>query len=212
MEYVLPIAVVLLILAALLLFYFGRKKATLSPADEMTDQKSAVETTNSEPEPETDPYIDLMPHVSEVENEETVKSRYKKIEIPAALRSDILQTLSAGAVVVRAQLIYKVEFSPEVIKGLKNKSMTLLERVNGKGYLPAVNKEGAIGIYKQAVLVKNINPSFVVHASANLLTAVVVQQQLIEIQRSLKNMEEKLNTIIQHRDNDFFGSIESRFT
>lgn len=90
--------------------------------------------------------------------------------------------------------------------------MTLMKRVNGKGYLPTVKKEGAIGIYKQAVLVKNINPSLVVHASANLLTAVVGQQQLVEIQRSLKNMEEKLNTIIQHRDNDFFGSIESRFT
>lgn len=90
--------------------------------------------------------------------------------------------------------------------------MTLIERVNGKGYLPVVKKKWATGIYKQAVLMKNINPSLVMHASANLLTAVVGQQQLVEIQRSLKNMEEKLNTIIQHRDNNFFGSIESRFT
>ena len=171
-----------------------------------------MEITDSEPEPETDPYVDFMPHVSEVENEETVKSHYKKIEVPTILKSDILQTLAAGAMVIRDGKTYKVEFSPEVVKGLKDKSMALIERVNGKGYLPAVKKEGASGIYKQAMLVKNINPALVVHASTNLLTAVVGQQQLAEIQSSLKNMEEKLTTLIQHRDNDFFGSIESRFT
>lgn len=212
MEYRLPIAAVLLILAALLLFYFSRKKVVLSTANKMTDQENVVKTTNSEPEPEADPYVEFMPRVSKVENEETVKSRYKKIEVPAILKSDILQTLAAGAMVIRDSKTYKVEFSPDVVKGLKDKSMTLIEKVNGKGYLPAVKKDGVLGIYKQAVLVKNVNPALVVHASTNLLTAVVGQQQLAEIQTSLKNMEEKLTALIQHRDNDFFGSIESRFT
>ncbi|MDN7227337.1 DUF1572 domain-containing protein [Planococcus sp. N064] len=213
MEYVFLIAAVLVILAALLLLYFNRKKAPPSAADNnLAGQERVSEPIDSEPEPEADPYVDLMPHVSEVQNEEVVNRHYKRIEVPAILKSDILKTLASGAMVVRDSKTYKVKFSPEVVKGLKDKSMTLIERANGKGYLPAVKKEGVSGIYKQAVLVKNVNPALVVHASTNLLTAVVGQQQLVEIQRSLKSMEEKLNTIIQHRDNDFFGSIESRFT
>ncbi|HSP23420.1 MAG TPA: DUF1572 domain-containing protein [Planococcus sp. (in: firmicutes)] len=212
MENSLPLAAALIVLAVGLIFYFSRKKGASSAADKTTSQESVAEITNSELEPEVDPYVDLMPHVSEVENDEAVKSQFKKIEVPAILKSDILKTLAAGAMVIRDNKTYKVEFSPEVIKGLKDKSMTLIEKVNGTGYLPAVKKEGAKGIYKQAVLVKNVNPSLVVHASANLLTAVVGQQQLAEIQSVLKNMEEKLNTIIRHRDNDFFGRTESRFT
>ena len=80
---------------------------------------------------------------------------------------------------IRNQIVYKVEFSPEIVKRLKDKSMTLIELANGKGYLPAVKKEGATGIYKQAVLVKNINPSLMVHASANLLKAVAGRQQIV---------------------------------
>lgn len=56
----------------------------------MTDQESITATIDSEPETEADLYIDLMPHVSKVENEETIKSCYKKIEVPAILKSDIL--------------------------------------------------------------------------------------------------------------------------
>ncbi|SDH31016.1 hypothetical protein SAMN04487975_1044 [Planococcus glaciei] len=212
MEYVFPVAVILLISAALLLFYFSRKKSSTPLADNITDQESVTKTIDSEPQPEANPYVDLMPHVSEVQNEEIVKRHYKRIEVPAILKSDVLRTLASGAMVIRDSKTYKVEFSPDVVKGLKDKSMKLIERVDGKGFLPVVKKDGVSGIYKQAVLVKNVNPALVVHASTNLLTAVVGQQQLVEIQRSLKNMEEKLNTIIQHRDNDFFGSIESRFT
>lgn len=211
MEYVFPVAVILLISAALLLFYFSRKKSSTPLADNITDQESVTKTIDSEPQPEANPYVDMMPHVSEVQNEEIVKRHYKRIEVPTILKSDVLKTLASGAMVIRDSKTYKVEFSPDVVKGLKDKSMKLIERVDGKGYLPAVKKDGVSGIYKQAVLVKNVNPALVVHASTNLLTAVVGQQQLVEIQRSLKTMEEKLNTIIQHRDNNFFGSIESRF-
>lgn len=211
MEYIILVVGVLITLAAILLVYFSRKKETPSNADNILYQKSVEKTINSEPEPEADPYLDFMPRVSKVEDEETVKSRYKKIEVPAILKSDILQTLTASAMVIRDSKTYKVEFSPEVVKGLKDKSMSLIERVNGKGYVPAVKKDGVSGIYKQAVLVKNVNPALVVNASTNLLTAVIGQQQLAEIQNSLRNMEEKLTTLIQYRDNDFFGRIESRF-
>lgn len=43
MEYVLPIAALLLILANGLLFYFSRKKETPSVVDEMTDQENVTE-------------------------------------------------------------------------------------------------------------------------------------------------------------------------
>lgn len=211
MEYIILVVGVLITLAAILLVYFSRKKEAPSNTDNILYQKSVEKTINSEPEPEADPYLDFMPRVSKVEDEETVKSRYKKIEVPAILKSDILQTLTASAMVIRDSKTYKVEFSPEVVKGLKDKSMSLIERVNGKGYVPAVKKDGVSGIYKQAVLVKNVNPALVVNASTNLLTAVVGQQQLAEIQNSLRNMEEKLTALIQYRDNDFFGRIESRF-
>lgn len=51
----------------------------------------------------------------------------------------------------------------------------------------------------------------VAHASYGLLAAVVGQQQLAEIQSSLKSIERKLDTLVQNRDNDFAGKIESRF-
>lgn len=89
--------------------------------------------------------------------------------------------------------------------------MTLIERVNGKGYMPAVKKDGVKGIYEQAVLVKRVNPGLVAHASMSLLTTVVGQQQLMEIQSSLKSMEKKLETLIQHREHDFAGRIDARF-
>lgn len=213
MENAFLIAVGALLAAGVPLLYFTRKKGA-SPAEaEIQEQVEEIPVIEpeTEPEPEPDPYVEFMPHVSEVGNEETVKSRYKKIEIPAMLKADLLETLAAGAMVIRESRTYKVEFSPEVVRGLKDKSMSLIEKANGKGFVPAVKKEGVKGIYKQAVLVKNINPAVVVHASANLLAAVAGQQQLAEIQGILKKMEEKLNTLIQHRDNDFFGSIESRF-
>src|SRR5690606_21394761 len=167
---------VLLIVAIIgLVVYFNKKKATAVEP----------EIPENEPEPAVDPYAEFMPNVSEVTDEETIPNQYKKIEIPSILKSDIMKTLSAGAMVIRDRKKYKVEFSPEIVKGLKDKSMTLMERADGKGVLPAVKKEGASGIYKQAVLVKQVNPALVVQASANLLTAVVGQQQLVEIQRSL---------------------------
>lgn len=204
LEIILLIAAILLIAGVGLLVYFNSRKSA-EPVEEQ--QPEAEPVVDDEP----DPYAEFMPHVSEVENEEDVKSGYRKIEIPSILKADILKTLSAGAAVVRDRKTYKVEFSPEVVKGLKDKSMTLIQKTDGKGFLPAVKKEGAAGIYKQATLVKHANPALVVQASANLLTAVVGQQQLMEIQSSLKNMGEKLDTLIQHRDNDFFGRTESRF-
>jgi hypothetical protein len=77
MEYVLPIAVVLWILAALLLFYFSRKKANSSVAGEMAGQESVSEITDDGVGQEADPYVDLMPHVSEVENEDIHRLVYK---------------------------------------------------------------------------------------------------------------------------------------
>lgn len=204
LEIILLIAAILLIAGVGLLVYFNSRKSA-EPVEEQ--QPEAEPVVDDEP----DPYAEYMPHVSEVENGEDVKSGYRKIEIPSILKADILKTLSAGAAIVRDRQTYKVEFSPEVVKGLKDKSMTLIQKADGKGFLPAVKKEGAAGIYKQATLVKHANPALVVQASANLLTAVVGQQQLMEIQSSLKNMGEKLDTLIQHRDNDFFGRTESRF-
>src|SRR5690606_10246376 len=150
---------------------------------------SGAPIDNDKPNVEEDANEPFLPQVTEVQNEESVKSKYKKIEIPSVLKMDIQQTLAAGSMVIEDYKTYKVEFSPEVVKGLKDKSMTLIEKANGKGYLPAVNKEGVKGIYKQGVLVRKINPGLVAHASYGLLAAVVGQQQLAEIQSSLKSIE-----------------------
>ncbi len=75
----------------------------------------------------------------------------------------------------------------------------------------AKKKDGVKGIYEQAVLVRRVNPGLVAHASMSLLTTVVGQQQLMEVQSSLKSMEKKLETLIQHREHDFAGKIDARF-
>ncbi|WKA55527.1 DUF1572 domain-containing protein [Planococcus shixiaomingii] len=212
MENILPIVAVVLILIVGLLLYFNRRKETPPEPEILSSPESEPEIKNSEPEVEEDPYVLFMPHVSEVEDEKIVERQYRKIEIPAILKFDIRETLNAGSLVIEDAKKYKVKFSPEVVKGLKDKNMTLIERVNGKGYLPAVKKEGTKGIYEQAVLLKKVDPKLVAHASFSLLTAVVGQQQLIEIQSSLKKIEEKLAVLLQNRDNDFAGKIESRFS
>lgn len=200
---------ILLVMVAIV--YFRRKNRIVPEGDQTSPQESGAPIDKDKPDVEEDANEPFLPQVTEVQNEESVKSKYKKIEIPSVLKMDIQQTLAAGSMIIEDYKTYKVEFSPEVVKGLKDKSMTLIEKANGKGYLPAVNKEGVKGIYKQGVLVRKINPGLVAHASYGLLAAVVGQQQLAEIQSSLKSIERKLDALVQNRDNDFAGKIESRF-
>ena len=211
MENIFLLIAVLAILLVILVIYLRRKNRTLSDAEQISNEESVATTNNEAPEAEEDANEPFMPQVTEVQNEETVKTKYKKIEIPAVLKMDIQQALAAGSMIIEDYKTYKVEFSPEVVRGLKDKSMSLIEKANGKGYLPAVNKKGVKGIYKQGVLVRKINPGLVAHASYGLLTAVVGQQQLLEIQSSLKSIERKLDVLVQNRENDFTGKIESRF-
>ncbi|ANU24185.1 DUF1572 domain-containing protein [Planococcus donghaensis] len=210
MEYIfISVAVILTLLVAVFI-YFRKERQALAQIEELHVEETTEESDTVEPEPEDDD-SQLNPTVSEVDKEEVVKSGYEKIELPTNMIPIIAQTLKDGAVVLHQSRTYRVEFSPEVVKGLKDKSMKLIGRVDGKGYMPAVKKEGVKGIYEQAVLVKRINPALLAHASVNLLTTVVGQQQLMEIQSSLKSMEQKLEALIQHRENDFAGRIEARF-
>ncbi|MFP8782606.1 DUF1572 domain-containing protein [Planococcus plakortidis] len=210
MEYIyLLIAAIILTLVGVFI-YFRKKRDAAVQIDEMPSEHVAEEMEADEPESENE-VSQLNPVVTEVEDAELVKSGYNRIEIPANAIPVIAETLKDGAVIFQQSRTFRVEFSPEVVKGLKDKSMTLIERVNGKGYVPAVKKEGVKGIYEQAVLVKRVNPGLVAHASMSLLTTVVGQQQLMEIQSSLKSMEKKLETLIQHREHDFAGKIDARF-
>ena len=208
MEYIyLLIAAIVVMLMGVFIYF--RKNRDAPVQIEETPRESAAEELEVE-EPEDDD-SQLNPVVTEVEDAGFVKSGYNRIEIPANAIPVIAETLKDGAVIFQQSRTFRVEFSPEVVKGLKDKSMTLIERVNGKGYVPAVKKEGVKGIYEQAVLVKRVNPGLVAHASMSLLTTVVGQQQLMEIQSSLKSMEKKLETLIQHRKHDFAGKIDARF-
>ncbi|WP_142828045.1 DUF1572 domain-containing protein [Planococcus soli] len=207
MEYIF-ISIVVILSALVVVFIYFKKNRKIQPQLEEPNIEETGEDSEVE-EPEED--SNLNPKVSEVKDVGFIKSSYKRIEIPSNMIPIIAQTLKDGAVVFHQSRTFRVEFSPDVVKGLKDKSMSLIERVNGKGYLPAVKKDGVKEIYEQAVLVKRVNPALLAHASMNLLTTVVGQQQLVEIQSSLKSMEQKLETLIQHRENDFAGRIEARF-
>lgn len=207
MEYIF-ISILVILIALVVVFIYFKKNKKIQPQLEELDIEETVEESEVE-EPEED--SNLNPKVSEIEDVGFIESGYKRIEIPSNMIPIIVQTLKDGAVVFHQSRTFRVEFSPDVVKGLKDKSMSLIERVNGKGYLPAVKKDGVKGIYEQAVLVKRVNPALLAHASMNLLTTVVGQQQLVEIQSSLKSMEQKLETLIQYRENDFAGRIEARF-
>lgn len=210
MEYIyLLIAAIILTLVGVFVYFRKNRDASVQ-IDETPNEHMAEEMEADEPKSE-DEVSQLNPVVTEVEDAGFVKSGYNRIEIPANAIPVIAETLKDGAVIFQQSRTFRVEFSPEVVKGLKDKSMTLIERVNGKGYVPAVKKEGVKGIYEQAVLVKRVNPGLVAHASMSLLTTVVGQQQLMEIQSSLKSMEKKLETLIQHREHDFAGRIDARF-
>lgn len=211
MEYIFISAAVVLTLLVAVFIYNRKDRETIARVEEPYVEEATEESSQVELEPEDDDSY-LNPTISEVDNEEIVKGDYKKIELPANMIPIIAQTLKDGAVVLQQSRTFRVEFSPEVVKGLKDKSMTLIERTNGRGYVPAVKKAGTKGIYEQAVLVKRVNPGLLAHASMNLLTTVVGQQQLIEIQSSLKRMQQQLEALIQHRENDFAGRIEARFS
>lgn len=210
MEYIyLLIAAIAVILVGVFIYFRKNKDASVQ-IEETPSESVEEEVEVDEPEPEDDD-SHLNPVVTEVKDAELVKSGYNRIEIPANMIPVIAETLKDGAMIFHQSRTFRVQFSPEVVKGLKDKSMTLIERVNGKGYMPAVKKDGVKGIYEQAVLVKRVNPGLVAHASMSLLTTVVGQQQLMEIQSSLKSMEKKLETLIQHREHDFAGKIDARF-
>ena len=210
MEYMYFLIAAIVVIAGGAFIYFKKNKDASIQIEEMPSESVEEEVKVDEPEPEDDDRY-LKPVVTEVEDAELVKSGYKRIEIPVNMIPVIAETLKDGAVIFHQSRTFRVEFSPEVVKGLKDKSMTLIERVNGKGYVPAVKKDGVKGIYEQAVLVKRVNPALVAHASMSLLTTVVGQQQLMEIQSSLKSIEKKLETLIQHREHDFAGKIDARF-
>lgn len=208
MEYMYFLIAAVLVILVGAFIYFRKNKDASVQIEETPSERVTEEMEVEEPE-EDDSY--LNPVVTEIEGAELVKSGYNRIEIPANAIPIIAETLKDGAVIFHQSRTFRVEFSPEVVKGLKDKSMTLIERVNGKGYVPAVKKDGVKRIYEQAVLVKRVNPALVAHASMSLLTTVVGQQQLMEIQGSLKSMEKKLETLIQHREHDFAGKIDARF-
>ncbi|ANU21439.1 DUF1572 domain-containing protein [Planococcus plakortidis] len=210
MEYIYFLIAAILVILVGAFIYFRKNKDASVQIEETPSEDAAEGMEAEEPEPEDDDR-QWKPVVTEVEDAELVKSGYNRIEIPANLIPVIAETLKDGVVIFQQSRTFRVEFSPEVVKGLKDKSMSLIERVNGKGYMPAVKKEGVKGIYEQAVLVKRVNPGLVAHASMSLLTTVVGQQQLVEIQSSLKSMEKKLETLIQHREHDFAGKIDARF-
>ena len=152
MEYIyLLIAAILVILVGAFIYFRKNEEASVQ-IEETPNESVPEELEIEEPEPEMeddDSY--LNPVVSEVEDAELVKSGYKRIEIPANMIPMIAETLKDGAVIFHQSRTFRVQFSPEVVKGLKDKSMTLIERVNGKGYMPAVKKDGVKGIYEQAV-------------------------------------------------------------
>ncbi|MGB6778503.1 MAG: DUF1572 domain-containing protein [Planococcus citreus] len=211
MEYIYLLIAAIIVIVVGVFVYFKKNKDASVQIEETPSESVEEEVEVDEPEPEDDD-SHLNPVVTEVEDAELVKSGcYKRIEIPANMIPVIAETLKDGAMIFHQSRTFRVQFSPEVVKGLKDKSMTLIKRVNGKGYMPAVKKDSVKGIYEQAVLVRRVNPGLVAHASMSLLTTVVGQQQLMEIQSSLKSMEKKLDTLIQHREHDFAGKIDARF-
>lgn len=213
MEIVQLIIGVAIIMLLAILFIYLKKKDTADPsAGKSVDNDDETDKGEVDIDDEFNEYENLMPRISEFQEDETVMDQYKKFELPAMMKADFLQTFAAGKLVFEDSRKYKVEFSPEVVKGLKDKSFSLVERTKGGGFLPAVKKEGSKGFYQQAVLVRKVDPALVLHASFNLLSAVVGQQQLAEIQTALRKLEGKLDIIIQSRDNDFAGKIESRFS
>src|SRR5690606_2459434 len=147
--YLLIAAIVVMLMGVFI--YFRKNRDAPVPIEETPRESAAEELEVEEPEPEDDG-SQLNPVVTEVEDAELVKSGYNRIEIPANAIPVIAEPLKDGAVICRQSRTFRVEFSPEVVKGLKDKGMTLIERVNGKGYVPAVKKEGVKGIYEQAVL------------------------------------------------------------
>lgn len=80
MENIFPIAAVLVILLIVLFVYLSRKKVTVSDAEKTPSQENRAEINNDESAIEEDAYAKFMPHVTEVQNEEIVKSKYKKMK------------------------------------------------------------------------------------------------------------------------------------
>src|SRR5690606_34600703 len=94
-----------------------KRKETANPTAEKT-----VEDDNEErdTQDEFNDYENFMPRISEFQEDETIIAQYKKFELPAMMKADILQTFAAGKMIFQDSRKYKVEFSPEVVKGLKD--------------------------------------------------------------------------------------------
>ncbi|WP_088006829.1 hypothetical protein [Indiicoccus explosivorum] len=153
----------------------------------------------------------VIPTITEIPSIREMESGFTKVNLPPIATNDIARTFAAGAIAFQDSKAFKVQFSPEIVEGIKNGTVSFLKRQDDTGLLPTVTKKGVKGFYKQATLVQNVNPALVANASFNLLSAAVGQKQLADIQKSLKSIDEKVGDLLKSRDNDFRGSITGGF-
>src|SRR5690606_25849323 len=120
MEYIYLLIAAIIVLLIGVFIYFRKNRGASVPIEETPRESAAEELEVEEPE---DDDSQLNPVVTEVEDAGFVKSGYNRIEIPANAIPVIAETLKDGAVIFQQSRTFRVEFSPEVVKGLKDKSM-----------------------------------------------------------------------------------------
>lgn len=152
----------------------------------------------------------MLPEITELLPKDISDKQYEKFKLPAGAIDMLQQTVHATYPVMKDFKSYKVQFSPETLKKLKEGSMQLVNRKDKSGFVPIARLNNSTKFREQAVLIKNLDPALVVNASMNLLTAAVGQKQLAAMQSSLDSIENKIDKLLKYRTNDYLGRIQAR--
>lgn len=186
------------------------RKKSLNVGKGMISQEKDTLLKASQSKDSDDPKINLIPSIYELEEQDNIEVKYEEFSLPITMRDTLIQTVTSVYPIFKEKHSYKITFSPEAIKGLRDGTFTLVERKDRNGFLPILNNRDTSKFVEQGVLYKDVSPSLLINGSMNLLTAAVGQKQLANIQKSLDSIEQKLDTLMLNRKNDYMGRIKSR--
>lgn len=205
-KYVIIIAVTVLIGFVLGYLYKKRKKENVS---KNTDSNSNFKNipTNYQLDSEeiifgdiTNPDIVINPI-----NSDQKLTLYEEISIPSNVKAGFQSLLHqapnlASSALQLSRNVYEVIFSPQVMEGLNNGSMRLMQTVTG----PKSIAMGKKGILEQGNIISGpgANPAMIALAVWQVLSIVTAQKFLSDINENLKKIENNIASIKSFLEKD----------
>lgn len=80
--------------------------------------------------------VDLLPGITEIKTDHISDKEYEKFKLPAGAMDMLQQTVHSAFPVIKDFVSYKIQFSPETLRKMKEGTMELGKRRDGSGFIP----------------------------------------------------------------------------